>query len=232
MATGNISNTDSTASLLNLIGAFKGGSSSQTTTPNISGAGMNAVLQQILGSANGLAAVSSQGRNSGLYNSSTQQLLNNDYITRSAGELAKQQAGSTTTTKKDPTISKNNALMTLGLIAGKSVLGPTVSGFAKKLGVDNIGDKVANGLGVGADSSAGVVAGNVAPSPDAGAMDLFSGFGGASDALADVGSSLTVDTAGAGIDAAGSGFSAAADTGLVDAGEEEGGSFLSSLFGG
>lgn len=226
MATGNIANVDSTSTLLNLLGAVKGSSSSQTTTPNISAAGMNQILQQILQAAPGIA---SQGKSAGLYNSTTQNLLNNDFATRAAGELAKQQAGSTTTTKAAPKVSTNNLLTLLGVGLGKNILGPTISGIGKKYGVNNVGDKLADSLGVGSNAQ---VSGNInanAPSPDSSALDLFSGAG---DSLADFGSSLTVDTAGAGIDAAGAGFSAAADTGLVDAGEDAGGSFLSSLFGG
>lgn len=239
MATGNIANVDSTQSLLSLIGAVKGSSSSQTTTPNVSAAGMNQILQQILQQAPG---ITSQARGAGLYNSPTQQLLNNDFATRTAGELAKQQAGSTTTTKTAPKVSGGNILTLLGIGLGKSILGPTVGGIAKKSGFDQFGNKLADSLGVGS-SGAGAV--------DSGGTNLFSGdsggggysnVGGLADSLSDFGSSLSVDAGGLGIDAAGAGFSAAADTGLnsgsdlvssaiSDTAEEEGGSFLGSLFG-
>lgn len=244
MATsGNIANTDSTTQLLNLIGAFKGQNSSSTTSPNISAQGMNAVLQQILGSANGLAAVSGASKSAGLYNSPTQTLLTNDYVTRTAGELAKQQAGSTTKTSKAPLVSGNNILGLLGVAAGKSLFGPAISGGLKKTGVDQWGNKIADTVGLGsggANASVDSAGTNLFSSDTAGS---YANVGGLADSLSglgsDVGSDLTVDTAGVGIDAAGQGLSQAADSAAADAGgsvltdvaEDEGGSFLGSLFG-
>lgn len=230
MATGNIQSVDSVGQLTNLIGLIKGTSQTQTTTPNVSAAGMNQILQQILQQAPG---ITSQAKGAGLYNSSTQQLLNNDFTTRAAGELAKQQAGSTTTTKKAAPVSGTNLLAAIGLSAGKSLFGPTVSGAIKKSGVDQYGNKIADSLGFG--SSPASSGGNPL---DTG----FSGntFGGLADSLTDLGSSLTVDVAGEGIDAAGAGYNAAADyasnagtdiasNAVSDTVDE--GSFLGSLFG-
>lgn len=228
MAAGNIQNVDSTTSLLNLIGAFKGSSSSQITTPNVSAAGMNAILQQILQQAPGIA---SQGKAAGLYNSSTQQLLNNDFTTRAAGELAKQQAGSTTTTKKAPAISGTNVLAAIGLGLGKSILGPTVSGIAKKTGVSGIGDKLADSLGVGNTVSAADNVNAAAPSPDSSAMDLFSGTGGIADSLSDTGASIVDQTGTNLFEGAAPDVGDAVSGAVTDVGEDEGGSFLSSLFG-
>lgn len=232
-AAGNIANVDSTQTLLNLLGAVKGSSSSVTTSPNVSAAGMNQILQQILQQAPG---ITSQAKNAGMYNSSTQLLLNNDFTTRAAGELAKQQAGSTTTTKKAPQVSGNNILMGLGLLAGKSLLGPTIAGIGKKSGVDQFGNKIADSLGVG--SSSADVATNVnanAPSATPDAMDLFSGYGGVGDSLSDVGSSI-VDQTGTNLfeGASNAAGGSATDTvvgAIGDSAEEEGGSFLGSLFG-
>ncbi len=237
MATGNIQSVDSVGQLTSLLGMLKGSSSSQTTTPNISSEGMNAVLNQILGSANGLAAVSSQGRSSGLYNSSTQQLLNNNYIATTAGELAKQRAGSTTTSKKDASLGGKDLLALIGLSAGKSLLGPAVSGAVKKSGVDQFGNKLADSLGLGSSSSGVAV--------DSGSTNLFgsdtsssfSNVGGLADSLSSFGNdtgSAVVDETGTNLfaGAAGDASSTATDTvtsSVADEATDEGGSFLGSL---
>lgn len=239
MATsGNIANTDSTSQLLNLIGAFKGQNSSSTTSPNISAQGMNAVLQQILGSANGLAAVSGASKSAGLYNSPTQTLLTNDYVTRTAGELAKQQAGTTTKTNKPALVSGNNILGLLGVAAGKSLFGPAISGGLKKTGVDQWGNKIADTVGLGSSASASVDSAgtNLFSSDTAGS---YANVGGLADSLSDVGSSVAdtaVDQTGTNLFEGAAG--AATDTGtdtavsaLTDTTEDEGGSFLGSLFG-
>lgn len=233
MATGNIQSVDSVGQLTNLLGLIKGSSSSVTTTPNVSAAGMNQILQQILQQAPG---ITSQAKGAGLYNSSTQQQLNNDFTTRAAGELAKQQAGSTTKTTKNPSLSGGNLLMALGLSAGKSLLGPSVSGALKKSGVDQFGNKLADSLGLGGG-------------PDSSGTNLFSGdssgsfsnVGGLADSLSDFGSSLGGDAAGSVLDETGTNlFEGAASSATGDiassaigdsAGIDEGGSFLSSLFG-
>lgn len=243
MATGNISSSgNSLDTLTNLLGLLKGSKETTTTGSNISQAGMNQVLQQILGGSQGLASVAQGQKSAGIYNSSTNQLLTNDLITRTAGELAKQQAGTTTTRTAPAKVSGQNAATVLALSGAKSLFGPAISGAAKKAGVNNLGDKFADALGLGNSSTV-----------DSSGTNLFAGqspsdFGsGVANALADFGSgladSLTVDTAGAGIDAIGSGFSQAADSAAADvAGSvatsvaedtttSAAGDFFSSLFG-
>lgn len=149
MDTGDIAQTGGAANLLTLAKMFKGTSSTQTTSSNISKPGMDALLQQILGSAQGLSSVASGQRGAGLYNSSTNQLLLNDFMTRAAGELEKQRAGTTTTTRAPAQFGLGDIGTVLGLSAATSLLGPTVKGLAKKSGISGLGDKLANALGLG-----------------------------------------------------------------------------------
>lgn len=145
MATGNIANVDSTQNLLSLLTALKG--SSQTTTSGVSPAGVTALIQQSLGGVNGLAQVQLGAKSAGLYNSSTNQLLTNDLVTRTAAAAAA--TNTTTTVKKNPQISGSNILATIGALGAKSVLGPAASGLAKKYGVDQWGNNIADTLGLG-----------------------------------------------------------------------------------
>jgi len=102
---GEIANVDTAAQLANLIGLISGKTQSQTTSSNVSKQGMDALMQQILSGPQGLASIANGQRSAGLYNSSTNQLLTNDFVTRSAGELAARQAGTTTVTKTPATLS-------------------------------------------------------------------------------------------------------------------------------
>lgn len=86
---------------------------SSTTSESISQDGMNAMLQNILGSTNGLASVAGAEHSAGLYNSSVNTQLTNDLLTRAAGQVA--QANKTTTTTKAAPLS---ASKTAGLASG------------------------------------------------------------------------------------------------------------------
>lgn len=191
MATAKPAGDSDTADLVNILNLFKGSSSSSTTSSNISKGGMDAIVQQILGSANGLAQVSSGQKIAGLYNSTTNQQLTNDLISRTAGELAKQQAGTTTTTKNKAPLGLDSILGLLVAGGAKSLLGPTFSGLGKKLGVDQYGQKIADALGVSGPTAADNINAN-APSPDSGAIDLFNGTG-VTDALTSYGSTIADD---------------------------------------
>lgn len=218
-------NSSSLDSLINLLGSFKGTSQTSSTQSNVSSEGVNAILQQILGSANGLASVAGGQKSAGLYNSSTNQLLTNDLITRTAGEVAKQQAGSTTTNKTSAKISGGDVLGILALSGAKNLLGPTVSGIAKKSGAGNLGQSLANSLGLGdstaSDALSNVPASSIDPS-EFNAMDFVPS--GITDALADFGSNLATDTA---TDVA----SSVASDAATDVATDSGGDFLSNLFG-
>lgn len=236
---GNISNVDTTSSLLSLLTALKG--STQTTTSGVSAAGVTAQIQNALGGTQGLAAIMQGQKSAGLYNSPTTQLLTNDLVTRTAANAAA--ANTTTTTKKDPQISTQNILMGLGAAGLKSVLGPAASGLAKKTGIDQWGNNIADTLGLGSGTNGSAFVGP--PS------DLAGGIG---DSLANFGSSIapsTVDPAdfgdldfgGAGSDAVSSLGSDAASSVASDAGsdiassvagdaaEDTAGSILGGIFG-
>ena len=163
MATTPIAKEDPLAqvsSVLELIHGKPGTTS--TSKSNISGQGISAILQQILESNQGLASVASGQKTAGLYNSTVNQQMINDLMVRSSGELAKQQAGTTTTTKGNAPVQKGDVLTTLLTLGAKTLLGPTVKGIAKKTGVDTYGDKLAEALGFGTgggSTAGGAVAG-------------------------------------------------------------------------
>lgn len=87
-------------------------SQSQTVTgSNITPEGVKGLIDQILGGSGGLADLASGAKTAGIYNSSTQQLLSNDLIARTAAQVAAQAAGTTSTTKNTggttTTVNKN-----------------------------------------------------------------------------------------------------------------------------
>lgn len=213
MAEGNLPMSNGLDSLINLIGAFKGTNSTSTTKSNVTPQGMNALIQQILGSAQGLSAVASGQKGAGVYNSSTNQLLINDLITRTAGELAKAQAGSTTTTRGTPKVGGQDILTLLLAQSANKLLGPTIKGVGKKLGLDEAGDNIANFLGVG---SSGAVS-----QADATLLDNTIGSGSIGEQFLQ---SLSNET-----------ISSITDSVVSDASSSEGGNavvdFFSSLFG-
>lgn len=94
------------SNLLNLVNSVQGKSGTQkttttgtqTTASNISDEGVARVVQQILAGPGGVKDISGAARGAGLYNSSTESQLLNDLTARTAGEVEKQRAGTTTTT--------------------------------------------------------------------------------------------------------------------------------------
>jgi hypothetical protein len=218
--------------LQQLLGTFtaKTGSSSKTESTSISADGLNAMLQQILGSTQGLAQVSQGQRSAGLYNSTVNQQLTNDLLTRSAGEVAKATATRTTSgsEKMNPQLDPGKtALYGIGGAAAKSLFGPTVTGIGKKLGADQYGQQLADMLGVGAYTGEGIssAADLFEVGADAGSTALADFFGSASgdlfasqagdflgSALSDAFGSTAGDFAvDAGIDFAGEAFGGFAD---------------------
>jgi hypothetical protein len=104
-----------------------GGRTTTTESSGISQEGMNAMLKQILEGSSGLAAVASGQRSAGGYSSSTNTLLTNDLLTRSAAQVA---SNNKTTTK---TVDTPNTTRT---ISGdkKTTGGLTSSGIIKTIG--------------------------------------------------------------------------------------------------
>lgn len=70
-------------------------SGTSTSTTKIDQAGLNSMLADLLGSTQGLSAILGGQRGAGMYNSSVNNLLASDFITRMAGQVA--QRNSTTT---------------------------------------------------------------------------------------------------------------------------------------
>lgn len=225
MATAAPSGIDNLQNLLNLYSSARGTSNTVTSGSNISDAGTNQILQQILGGTNGLAAISSGQKSAGAYNSSTNQLLTNDLLSRTAGEVAKLKAGTTTTTKTAGKLSGSDLLTMAGLAAGKSLLGPTISGIGKKFNVDDLGKTLADTLGVGASSPDVATAGsNLFTS--ANSSDFV---GNTLSSLSDFGASLG---SGAAADAATSTGVASLDEAVTNTAADTGSNIFSNWFGG
>lgn len=83
------------------------GSGTQKTKLNIDKAGLDAIIQDILGSEQGLAQLVQGQSTAGLYGSSTNTLMAQEFVTNIAGELAKLTAESVTT--KDEKSTKKSA---------------------------------------------------------------------------------------------------------------------------
>jgi hypothetical protein len=206
-----------------LLASLKDQKSTSTTSSNISSTGVNSIIQQILSSSQGLGAVASGAHVSGGYNSTVQQQQLNDLITRTAGEVAQKQAGTTTVTAKKAPVSIGNILTTIGASGASKLLAPTFKTLEKKLGIDGLGDKLnsavfgnSTGAGAGAatDSTAGVINGS-AGGLDSGASVASSlgGFDTTDTVASDSGASLESLFSSSSSDAALNGTSEAASAG-------------------
>lgn len=154
-------------SILSVLTALKGtGTTTETTTPNISREGINAILQQALSSGQGLASVASGQKGVGLYNSSVNQQLLNDLLSRTSGELAKQSAGTTTARRTSAQIDPMKII--LGLAAG-NVFGPTLKAGAKKAGLEDLPTKLKD-LIFGSTESTTAAAGTAGTTSGAGGV--------------------------------------------------------------
>lgn len=80
---------------------------------------MSMLMQRAMESNQGLAATTSGQRSAGLYNSSTNQLLVNDLMSRTAGEIAARGAPTISTASIDPKLSPVTALG--GLLAAQAL---------------------------------------------------------------------------------------------------------------
>lgn len=216
-----IAQDNTLGNLGSILGAIPGlsqavnGSSETTSNSGISSTGLNALLQQILSSTNGLASVAGGQNTAGLYNSTVQQQSVNDLLTRTAGEVAAKGPTSTTTTKA-PTLSLGDTLLqgAAGMIGTKLL----------SKGVDSLGSTVSDALGLGATTNAGgaAAASSLLGSSTAGSLSGFSTAlsGGVPEAVANAGiagSAASEASAGAaGITGAGS--SVGGGIGLTGAG--------------
>lgn len=214
MATGDIAATGGAQNLLNLIGMFKGSTTTktQTTKPDVTAEGMNALVQQILGGTQGLASVATGQKVAGLYGSTTNQMLLNDLISRTAGELAKAQAGTTTTetTKVDPKFGASDIATGLGLAGLVSLLGPSLQGILGEGGTLNkAGTALADVLGLGTSKVGPGGIGGTAGTAGAEAADTAGGL------LSEFGSSDAYNAAIGGTQSLFSGTADSADLGIT-----------------
>lgn len=188
--------------LTNLIQLFTG----QKTTTSTSQAGMQALLNNLISGTQGLAAVTSGSKVAGGYNSATQSLMTNDFLTRAAAQAS---AG-TTTKQTAPAVSGSNALLGLGIAAGKSLLGPTVKRGLQSAGIstDNIGGQISDAI-FGASTGGADVATSAAWATGQGiGQDVLGSIGGSligeigTDAALDIGAIAIEGIGDASLDAA------------------------------
>lgn len=164
--------------LQGIINLFTGGKgATRTTTTNVNQNAVNAALQNIVQSNQGLASITAGQHAAGLYNSTVNTQMTNDFLTRAASEAAQGTKTTTETTKQSGGI--NPALLG-AFVVGKSVLGPTIGKMADKYGLSadalgkHVSDYIDNALGLG--SSGSDFAGSIAPNVG---TDLATDYGGA-----------------------------------------------------
>ena len=146
---------NSLSAITSLLSLVTPRTSTSTTTPNISKEGVNAIVQQILESNQGLAAVASGQKAAGGYKSSVNTQLINDLIARTAAATAKESSGTTTVTKqKAPVGSDLLSLLTLYSAGQKLFKGNGVTSATAGTGT-SFGDAIPSSLGAaGADTGA------------------------------------------------------------------------------
>lgn len=154
------------SNVLDMLQKAKGTTTTQSTTSNLTNEGAMGLINQILQSTQGLAAVSQGQKSAGMYNSTVNQQMINDLLTQTASKVASQQQGSTTTTKTSGAIGKGdagNAAKILAALQGanqlKGLLNPLVSKIGDKYGVksvEDIGSKLAD-MVMGGEATPGEV---------------------------------------------------------------------------
>jgi hypothetical protein len=160
-------NSGGLGDLAALLGLFTGSESTQTTQTQLSQEAMNSMLKSALESNRGLAAVSSGQRQSGMYNSSTNQLLTNDLLSRLTGEIAQRSAPTVQKTsspaKIDPMMGVGGLLLLQSLFPGDS--GAAASGGGTKKSAtgevggnffSNLGDTVSNAVSSVGNAASGI----------------------------------------------------------------------------
>lgn len=191
-----IQKVDTVGNLTSLANLFtsKKGTSTTTTGTDISAEGINALIAQIMGGANGLASVAGGQKSAGLYNSTTNEQLVNDLTSRTAGEVAKASAKTTTTTnqKQAPAMDPMKTILNL---AGNQL----IKAGLKKTGISGKFDEMTKSIfgGGGSVDSGGIGSVSLA-SGNAGVASSVGSAGFSSAAISDMGISLS------GLDALGS----------------------------
>lgn len=104
----------------NLLNLVKDQNTTSSTSSNITNAGVQQQINEILGDNAGLASVAGAQHAAGFYSSSTNTQLVNDLLTRTAANVAAKNATVTTSQSKKAPLSKTNALLTIGSLALKN----------------------------------------------------------------------------------------------------------------
>lgn len=148
--------------VMNLLTLVKSpGDTTSTTKNTVDPAGQKALLDSILTGNTalpGLATISQGQKTAGMYNSSTNTQLTNDLLARATAEIAAKNNTQSTTQHKAPAFNGKQLLTMFAASGAKKLLGPSFKGLADKTGISNIGDKLANSLGLGTSSDLGMSA--------------------------------------------------------------------------
>lgn len=158
--------------ITSLLSLVKGSSTTSTTGTNISTAGVQQQINDILSSNQGLAAVASAQKSAGLYNSSTNTQLTNDLLSRVSAQVAAKDATTTQTVKKNAAL---NGSQVKGLVA-TAALNKLIGGKGPIQNTKDLYDKVGDQLGFGPNSNSAVdqVLSNAGPGSNLGPGDLAS----------------------------------------------------------
>lgn len=108
------------ADITKLLELVKDQKSTSSTSTNITQAGVQQQINEILGANNGLAAVAGGQHAAGFYNSSVNTQMINDLLTRSAATVAARNATTTQTNTKKAPLSAKDVLTTIGGLALKN----------------------------------------------------------------------------------------------------------------
>lgn len=235
---------DQLTSLANVIQAVQGtesktktkGTTSQTTQTNVSDAGVNKLIQDILSGPGGVRSIGGAARASGLYNSSTEDMLLGDLYSRAAVSAELARSPTTVRTSQDLTQITETPGIGLGsiggAIAGTQALGALFGKPGQEGLLSGAGEAISSLFTGGAAAATPAVtsAAGAAAGATPGAIVNAGVAGTAGGALAGTAASNAAAAGAAGAGAAGgasAGFGANAATAIP-----LGGSFLSGLLGG
>lgn len=171
-------------------------SSSQTTQTNISDQGVQQLIQGILAGPGGVKSIGGAARQSGLYNSTTEQQMLGDLYARAANQAELARSPTTTTSSGKQTTQMEQGGMDLGTLGtvigggmlanqlfkgGASLLGGAGAGQAGQLtsGIGNIASNIGGTLSGIFGSSSGQAIGGLSQNIGPEAVKMLSGAGGA-----------------------------------------------------
>ena len=145
------------AGITSLLNIFKGSSSTQTQTTNVSLAAQQALLQQDLIGNNGvpgLASLAMGQKSAGMYNSTVNQLLTNSLLAKSAADVAALSSSKTTTNTVNPQLGGGSAGKTALGVIGTAIAGNLIN---KAVGgaIGAAGSSMMSALGLGGTAIAG-----------------------------------------------------------------------------